>query len=269
MKKIIKSIALILVAATMISFAACSKDSDNNASGGTVPTGGKQLARITQIMIEERLDNGDWMTEDYEEITTELVWSANRLTGVKYSHEEGVKEEIISYNNEGHITQITDPEGRIYTPTYNTDGRIVKTTRTSTSSNYEKYYTYTYDDAGKLIKIYRTYSDDNSWRKTTFTWENGNIVRKVVEYNDEENSRTYTYSYDSKVNVYSCVPSDYFLATASAEANCLSRNNVTEEGDIYTYSGNYPIKVESTYESGTERETSTQYFEYTDGTGRR
>lgn len=272
MKKTIKTISLMFMAAATLSLAACSKDdSSNSASGGSTPTGGKQLAKVTQILITERQDNGEWTTTDYRENSTTFTWSGNHLTTIGYNNAS----EEITYDNDGRITKITSPENETYTPTYDDNGRIVKATRVRTTADGQQRttnYVYTYNDAGQVIKKYETRSSNNNRYEETYIWENGNIVRidEKDYYAESGDTSTYshTYTYDNKVNVFRCLPSDFFLASGSSGSN-LSKNNQIKDNVTLTYSGDYPVKRVSTSTYGNERETSTQYYEYTDGTGRR
>lgn len=270
MKYLNKILPVAILAATMIPFASC--DKDNDSDGGAIP-GGKQLAKVTYVNVEERLDNGDWMTEDYNENGTEIIWSGNRVTAFRSIGSGESEEQTFSYDSKGHITQVTGPDGT-YTPTYDENGRIVKTTRKRVREDGEQrevYYTYTYNSSGNIIKLYVTRSYNSNWEKYSYTWENGN----VVQIDEEEFYDGYTYSfsdtltYDNKVNFYSCLPTDVLLASGGNFGPYLSRNNILDEEETYTYSGDYLVKREYIYESGTRRRIQTTYIEYTDGTGRR
>lgn len=260
------------MAAATLSLAACSKDdSSNSSSGGSTPTGGKQLAKISMFRITERQDNGEWTTTDYRENSTTLTWSGNRLTSVVGNNAS----EEITYDNDGRITKIITTSDGTYTPTYDDNGRIVKSTRVRTSSDGQQRttnYVYTYNDAGQVIKKYETRSYNDDRYEEIYTWENGNIVRidEKDYYAESGDTSTYsdTYTFDNKINVFSCVPTDYFLAKGDSRSN-LSKNNQIKDNVTLTYSGDYPVKRVSTSTYGNERETSTQYYEYTDGTGRR
>lgn len=266
MKHLNKILSIALTTVAMIPFVSCDKDSDS--AGGVVP-GGKQLAKVTSINVRESLDNGVWMTERYEEEYINIVWSGNRV--LSFSTNNG--NQTYDYDNQGRITKVTNPDGTC-TPIYDASGRIVKTTRSRMRDDEQRetYYNYTYDDSGNLIKVYVTNSYNSNWDKYTYRWENGNVVRVDQEEYYDGNTYSYSsnYTYDNKVNVYSCLPPDILLAAGSHGAPTLSRNNVFDEVANFTYSGNYLIKTEFTdIENGTRRWTEINYYEYTDGTGRR
>lgn len=270
MKHLNKFLSVAILAAAMIPFASC--DKDNDSADGVIP-GGKKLAKITFVTVEERLDNGDWITGNTKENGTEIVWSGNRVTAFRSIGSEESEEQTFSYDSKGRITQVSSSDGT-YTPTYDENGRIVQTTRTRLSGNSEQretYYTYTYDSSGNIIKVDVTQSYTSDWNKYSYTWENGNVVQIAQEefYDGNTYSHIDTFTYDNKVNYYSCLPTDILTATGGYYGSYLSRNNIFSEDVTYTYNGDYLVKFVKIYESETRRRIQTTYIEYTDGTGRR
>ena len=261
---------LTLALGAMILFAACGKEDDKPSSPtDPAPDGEKKLEYWEQLNYETD-GTSTWGAFFYYKFS----WDNGLLKKMEMFNDDGQSEyscEIIYENGKAKEIREYEAPGELhcaYTLLYTGD-RVTGAVR----SNGEE-VTYSYNAAGELVK--QTHTFDGGGTHTTYlTWENGNVVE--VREIDNYNSRTYTYTYDNKINPLRSAMST--LVAASMPSEWLSKNNVISETRInnageqsvrhstYTYGGDYPTSMTQEWTSDRWNFKDRSYFRYTDGSG--
>ena len=159
-------------------------------------------------------------------------------------------------------------------------------------NNGDDYYVYPiYDSLCNIIdyNVAQYHNNGKLVRPKCISQKNYEVVwsgRNMTTHNDYYYEETTVYTYDSKINVYRCLPRDlniYYLLCGGGNGftpyfspfTTLSENNpnhelITGNGSAayghYEYDGDYPISY--TYYFPYYRSYHT-YYEYDDGTGKR
>lgn len=261
---------LTLALGAMILFAACGKEDDKPSSPtDPAPDGEKKLEYWEQLNYETD-GTSTWGGFGYYKFS----WDNGLLKKMELFNDDGQSEyscEIIYENGKAKEIREYEAPGELhcaYTLLYTGD-RVTGAVRSNGGE-----VTNSYNAAGELVK--QTHTFDGGGTYTTYlTWENGNVVE--VREIDNYDSRTYTYTYDNKINPLRSAMST--LVAASMPSGWLSKNNAISETQIYndgeqsvrhrtyTYGGDYPtsMTLERTGDNWSRKDRS--YFRYTDGSG--
>lgn len=283
-----------LMMAMSLSFTACTPEDDlddnDNGSGGV---GGKKIAKIGTFDWENR----------YEDYTIKYTWGSYYGQGFKWSgkklnqysqweiNENGAMvEEILPFNfvygDNGKLTEVSyadgDGQDNYYISYTGNNVSEIYNTYTGDNGSYSGWrkWQYSYSSDGKMQSATVSHSDGGI---TTYniTWAGDNVIMVQRLY---DGTRTYNYTYDSKVSPYTTLPTAMVLIMYGDDFEMLSANNMImktyqdSEGYsystsyTYTYEGNYPVRrIENSnpdYSSGDYYDGGlNEYYEYTDGTG--
>lgn len=261
----------VLCCLTGMTLSACSKENNDNGNGGggnnTVQDGsvvtGKKMSKMTSVRVTQNWEDGALVSSDSSVLSyKQMEWDGNRLVSL----------------------QSTNSNGEIYSRLefFYTDGRVTRCIRNHIESNDIDTIDLIYDATGRISGYTkgdrtRTLQYDSEGNITNdnsqLQWQDGNLI-------DRNHTR---YEYDDKVNYFRCVFPWNYLAVMGEDGQELSKNNVTkkirqyeDQDDKITvyhfqYVGDYPIECsyETEPKKGETKELHYEFFEYTDGTGRR
>ncbi|MBP3763081.1 MAG: hypothetical protein J6I49_04265 [Bacteroidales bacterium] len=251
--------ALILAAAALL-FAACGKDSPTEDSSDG----------------EKRVE---WWHRLRYEIPKDEAYTWGSLSSCKLSWENGLLkkcEDFINGNEPDRYWEAVYENGRVKeVRDYEASGEIDRTTTfiytgnmvTGAISSDGSKITYEYNAAGDIIRM--TYSDDGYEPTTTyFSWENGNLIE------ERRGNEAVTYTYDNKINPLRYL-SIFFLRDVDPRAsrnNVLSKKSTYRDGEsftsyTYTYDGDYPVSLTSSYSGDSYKGEDEFFFQYADGSG--
>ena len=214
-----------------------------------------------------------------------------------------------TYNTDGELISVTqgdenDQIAASYGYTYNENKAIEKVeydlnyTTSAGQNSLHMYYTYGYDSTDKLTR-YNVYGTDGASGYLSYAYDTlGRVTQKSTNlsnfnsttshtYKDlnatytttmpssttvvtEGESKTYTYTYDSKGNITRISDGTYATSYAYDSLNQLTRENNQALGKTYVYTyddaGNRTSKKTYAYTTGTlGTATATQTLTYSDG----
>ena len=262
---------LTLALGAMIFFAACGKEDDKPSSPtDPVPDGEKKLEYWEQLNYETD-GTSTWGGFEYYKFS----WDNGLLKKMELFNDDGQSEyscEIIYENGKAKEIREYEAPGELhcaYTLLYTGD-RVTGAVRSNGGE-----VTNSYNAAGELVKQTLTFDGGGTYTRY-LTWENGNVVE--VRETDNYDSRTYTYTYDNKINPLWSAMSTLVAATMPP-SGWLSKNNVISETWIYndeeqpvrhstyTYGGDYPTSMTQERTGDNWSSKNRSYFRYTDGSG--
>lgn len=260
----------VLCCLTGMTLTACSKENNDNSNGGgsnTVQDGsivtGKKMSKMTSVRVTQHWEDGTLVNTDSVVLSLkQMEWDGDRLVSLQSTNSNGeIYSRLEFFYTDGRVTRCV--RNHIESNDIDTIDLIYDATgRISGYTNGDRTRTLQYDSEGNI-------TSDNS----QLQWQDGNLIAVV--------DRT-QFEYDDKVNYIRCIfPWNYMVACGEKEE--LSKNNVTKRTRQYEdrddqitvyhfqYAGDYPIvrSYETEPKKSETKELHYEFFEYTDGIGRK
>ena len=217
----------------LMAFSACS---EKEKTEGDSPSNGQKLEKVTRF------------EEGYSSKTrvSEMTWDGNLLKSCQQTRPNTGDVTRFDFNYNGSkLSNIQYYKDGSLHYTYNCSysGDRLTGVAYPTSSGTEN-YTITYNSNGEIATVTR----EGRWT-CNLTWQNGNVTQ--IQYVQNDQSSTYSYTYDNKISSYTGMSVVIFTQLdeiSDGGAELLSKNNVLtkQHSDdtktyTYTYDGDYPL----------------------------
>ena len=203
---------LAMAFATLLIFASCGKDENENESGDEITSHGTKIKRITGSTADEN---------EERTVHVDFTWDGDKIASVLYCYDSSTFTHVFTYDGDNIIREVA--EGGTYDYTY-AGGRIDSVTLSEYSRQDSFIYKYSWS-GNKPVEL--TQPEDAGYyrggRIQTLEWQGDNLVKHS---GNSGTDWSITYRYDDKKNPF---PFMFTLGTMPDELmNSWSVNNITE-----------------------------------------
>ena len=245
--------------AGLVLFSSCSeKDNkdDNTAASG------QRLEKVTRF------------EEGYSSKTrvTTMAWNGDRLQSVTETRPESGDEVHWNFNYSGNkLSTMEYYRGDVLRATYQfsySGDNPTEVTETRAESGSSTRYTIGYNSNGEMTSVKCIKGKDMGNNEVAnLTWQNGNVTQ--IQRVRESGTRTWNYTYDSKMSSYTGMGVAVFTIIDEiydggvfylSKNNVLTEQSIGSDGEtstdqyVYTYDGDYPLTC--------REDISSWYFKY-------